>query len=62
MGVGIGIGYRIFLKSGYYWGASLSVGHYLVGENNKFGVSNLVYADDKARIADIELFKFGYAF
>ena len=62
LGVGVGIGYRIFLKNGYYWGASMSVGHYLVGENNKFGLSNLVYADDRARIGDIELFKFGYAF
>lgn len=34
-GLGFGIGYRVISKSGWYWGTSLSVGRYFVGENNK---------------------------
>lgn len=67
LGVGFGIGYRIVSKSGWYWGTSLSVGRYIVGENNKFvspsggpfGASEL---DDLEYIVDFELLKFGMAF
>jgi len=62
LGIGFGVGYRIFSKSGWYWGASLSVGRYFIGENDKF-VGNLIgYDDDAEMIFDVEFLKFGYAF
>lgn len=60
-GIGVGIGYRIFSKSGFYWGTSLSVGRYISGENDKFADVG-VEGDDTQMILDIELLKFGYAF
>lgn len=58
-GVGVGIGYRIFSKKRYYWGTSLSLGKYLIGENYKY---DHAIVDDLGVIFDIELLKFGYAF
>lgn len=59
LGVGFGFGYRIFSKSGIYWGTSLSLGRYLIGQNNQFYYSDL---DDTGFIIDFELLKFGYGF
>jgi len=58
-GVGFGIGYRYFSRSGFYWGTSLTVGRYFTD------TEHLIDGDDlfngKGYI-DIELLKFGYAF
>ena len=63
-GIGVGIGYRIFSKNRIYWGASLSAGRYIVGENDKFYSPNFFNTinEDSQTILDIELLKFGYAF
>ncbi len=64
LGVGFGIGYRIISRSGIYWGASLSLGRYLVGESDQFRETNGISAehDDAETIVDVELLKFGMAF
>lgn len=59
LGLGFGIGYRIFSKSGFYWGTSLIIGKYIIGENDKFEYGGL---DDLEYIVDLELLKFGYGF
>lgn len=59
LGVGFSIGYREFLKSGFYWGMSFSLGRFLIGENDLFAI---VLLDDSDFIVDIELLKVGYAF
>jgi len=61
VGVGISIGYRIFSYSGFYWGTSLSIVKYFIGENNKF-LSEVLYDNDSEIIYCVELLKFGYAF
>ncbi len=64
LGIGAGIGYRIFSTKNTYWGCSLSVGKYLLGESDKFSSAEGVSADidDAEFILDVELLKFGYAF
>ncbi len=60
IGVGIGVGYRIFSYSGFYWGTSISLGRYIIGENGKF--SNTIWDNDNDMIFNFECFKFGWAF
>jgi hypothetical protein len=62
VGIGVGLGYRKFSYKGLYWGASLSFGRYLTGENDRFYGSFLSYDDDKKFIIDVEFLKFGWAF
>jgi hypothetical protein len=62
LGVGFGLGYRKFSYRGLYWGASFSVGRYIVGENERFYGKWLSYDDDEKIIYDFELLKFGWAF
>lgn len=62
LGVGVGIGYRIFSYRGLYWGTSISFGRYIVGENNKFASGFMSMDDDNEYIFDFELLKFGWAF
>jgi hypothetical protein len=62
LGIGVGLGYRIFSYRGLYWGTSISFGRYLIGKNNKFSGGFLTYDDDNQYILDIELLKFGWAF
>lgn len=64
IGIGFGIGYRIISTNGFYWGASLSLGRYLIGDSDKFYESEgaSTELDDEEIIIDIELLKFGYAF
>lgn len=64
LGIGVGIGYRIVSTSGLYWGMSLSVGRYLVGDSDIFAGSDSLSADidDSEVIVDVEFLKFGYAF
>jgi len=60
LGVGFGIGYRIFSKPGPYWGASLSLGRYVVGRGDVFAADD--FGDDMDLIADVEMLKVGWAF
>jgi len=66
VGVGLGVGYRIPTKYGFYWGASLQIGRNIKGESDKFVEhANELYVsewDDSATIFDIELLKVGLAF
>lgn len=65
LGGGFGLGYRVFSKSGIYWGASLSVGRYLIGDSDQYRSANyasLSDMDDSKVIFDVEFFKIGYAF
>ena len=62
VGLGIGIGYRIFSYKGIYWGTSLNVGRYLIGKNEHFYSGFLDINDDATMILDIEFLKFGWAF
>ena len=58
-GLGVGIGYRVFAKNNFYWGTSLSLGRYIVGDNNIFYEEIF---NDQELIINVELLKFGYAF
>lgn len=62
IGIGIGLGYRIFSYRGLYWGTSLSFGRYIIGENDKFFGDWLTIDDDEKYIIDFEFLKFGFAF
>ena len=58
-GIGVGIGYRKFSRSGLYWGCSLNLGRYILGENEVFYNDSLV---DQKFIVNVEFLKFGFAF
>ncbi len=62
LGIGIGVGYRIFSYKGIYWGTSMSYGRYLVGDSDVFYGNFLDYDDDNEQIIDFEFLKFGWAF
>lgn len=62
IGIGVGVGYRMFSYKGLYWGTSFSIGRYFIGENDQFYGSFLSYDDDNKIIIDFEFFKFGWAF
>lgn len=62
LGIGVGIGYRIFSYKGLYWGSSLSFGRYIVGKSEKFNSDSFGALDDLPYIIDVELLKFGWAF
>lgn len=62
IGIGFGIGFRKFSYKGLYWGASISFGRYIIGQNDKFYGSFLSLDDDEKYILDIECLKFGWAF
>jgi len=62
IGIGIGVGYRIFSYSGFYWGTSISLGRYIIGENNKFYGDFFWYDNDNEIIFNFEFLKFGWAF
>ncbi len=62
VGVGAGIGFRVFSKFGLYWGASINLGRYLTDDNKNFSIDSFAITDDAPYIFDIEFFKFGYYF
>jgi hypothetical protein len=62
LGIGFGLGVRIFSYRGLYWGASISFGRYYIGENDRFYGHFLSWDDDAKYILDIECLKFGWAF
>lgn len=62
IGIGIGIGFRTFSHKGFYWGTSLNLGGYYIGENCKFRGHGLWYDNDEEVIIIFEILKFGWAF
>jgi hypothetical protein len=64
LGIGFGIGTRIFSYRGLYWGSSLSVGRYLwkSKEYEDFSPDGIMSAMTNDLLFDIEFFKFGWAF
>ena len=64
LGIGFGFGRRIFSYSGFYWGSSLTVGKFIIGENDIVpdGFFNFGTNDDNSIYLDFECLKFGYAF
>jgi len=62
IGIGIGVGYRIFSYSGFYWGTSISLGRYIIGENGKFYGDFFWYDNDNEIIFNFEFLKFGWSF
>ncbi len=62
LGLGVGLGYRVFPKTQrYYWGVGLVVGRYITGENEIYREVGFSI-EDAPFIIDIEFLKFGYAF
>lgn len=64
-GLGVGLGWRKISANGLYWGMSVSLGRYLVGESEKFADSGKnagLEFDNMEYILDVEFLKFGYAF
>ncbi len=60
LGIGFGIGDRIFSRAGWYWGWSLYIGRFLTGNDNSAGNS---FDDDVGSVIfDAELLKIGFAF
>jgi len=59
-GIGFGIGYRYFSYNGFYWGASLSIGRFIIGPD--IFDNNLNYTNDNQAFIDFEFLKFGYSF
>jgi hypothetical protein len=62
LGLGVGLGYRFFSYKGLYWGASFSLGRYMLGESDRFRGSFFSLDSDEEIIIDTELLKFGWAF
>ena len=58
-GIYIGIGYRYFSESGWYWGTNIIVGRFF-SDDNRHIID--VMMDDLKFILDVELLKIGYAF
>ena len=62
LGLGVGLGYRFFSYKGLYWGTSLNLGRYVIGESDRFRGSFFSVDADNETIIDVELLKFGWAF
>ena len=58
-GVGFGIGWRRFWKSGFYWGASITLGRYFTGLDQEVAKENNF---NSGLWAEAEFFKIGFAF
>lgn len=63
LGLGAGLGYRIYSSKRLYWGFSFNMGKFLIyKEPTNFGSFDLLIGTTSNLIMDIEFFKFGYAF
>jgi len=61
LGIGFGIGYRLFTKSNFYWGVNLFGGRYFTGDD--IDIDDLSGASlDQSLFISLELLKFGYSF
>ena len=48
---------------GIYWGVSINIGRYIIGENDIFDEDEFfLFDNDIAMIYNLELLKFGWAF
>jgi len=56
LGLGFGMGYRIYSYKGLYWGTNILVGRYFVGKMNSW------IGSKSDLLLSVSLFKFGYAF
>jgi len=61
LGLGIGIGYRKFSYKGFYWGTGLSVGRYIIRDDDDYNDGGTLF-DFSEIIFNFELLKFGWAF
>ncbi|MEA2103944.1 MAG: hypothetical protein U9P79_04795, partial [Candidatus Cloacimonadota bacterium] len=59
LGIGFGVGYKIFSYKGFYWGTTLGLGRYFIGDDNAF--YNCSLYDDEI-IFIFEILKIGLAF
>jgi hypothetical protein len=59
VGIYIGVGYRYFSHSGFYWGTNIIFGRYLTNDNHP--IMDITMSDLKI-ILGVELMKIGYAF
>jgi len=63
LGIGAGIGGRIFSRSGFYWGWNISYGRFLVGDKIRgSGMPDSFFMLTEDLILDVELVKIGFAF
>ena len=63
LGTGVNLGFKIFFKK-YYWGMSVFLGKYFIGNNDQFGAVSGPFSHnyDAETIIDMELLKIGYIF
>ncbi|PID28338.1 MAG: hypothetical protein CSB55_05050 [Candidatus Cloacimonadota bacterium] len=61
LGIGFGIGYRVFSYKGFYWGTGLTLGKYLAG-NFKIKDKGDEVLKNHEIYFNFELLKFGWAF
>jgi hypothetical protein len=63
LGLGFGVGYRIFSDNRLYWGIGIFVGRYIFGRDISDKISiNSMFTRDENYFATIQLLKFGFAF
>ena len=63
IGLGVGLGVRIFSRKGLYWGAGMVLGRYLDSGFQLHNNFNLTLSDAGVPIIiELELFKIGWAF
>jgi len=64
LGLGCGMGYRIFSDDRFYLGIGVFLGSYLLGEDidNSTGLSSFLFTSDERSFFTIQLLKIGYAF
>ncbi|MCK9484093.1 MAG: hypothetical protein M0R34_06995 [Candidatus Marinimicrobia bacterium] len=63
LGLGFGIGYRIFSNERIYWGIGIFIGRYFLGRDisDKISLDSMFSRDENAFVT-IQLLKVGYAF
>jgi len=63
LGLGFGVGYRIFSDDRLYWGIGIFLGRYIIGRDisDKISVSSMFTRDENLFVT-IQLLKFGFAF
>jgi hypothetical protein len=64
LGLGCGVGYRIFSDDRFYWGIGIFIGSYFLGQDidNNTGISSIFFTSDERSFLTFQLLKVGYAF
>jgi len=64
LGLGFGMGYRIFSDDRFYLGIGVFLGSYFLGRDidNSTGISSSLFTSDERSFFTIQLLKIGYAF